>query len=1491
MSRFQRWLAAAVCFSLATQSLIATAPARPMTARPLILNPYKIGKPQTIKLHDGRKVRVDRFGSAQILDAQGRVTEQRVLPATVIPSGNPAAPDYEKKVQALQSFLSFFHGSRKPYAPDALLVVFKDGVGPATDTVTVSQSALKALRAKSATQRQAPRYTNDDYVNRAFAKIGVSNVQRMLSSLDRSRLSSMHSAAQAAVGRPLLNIANAYRVTMQYSSVEQALADLRKVQSIAYAGPDWAVSPMHTQPVPMPDAQKQQLRSMNFSKLRQAAEVRTQSAVTDSAIPQNFSVVSSLQSMLNSSGIDALAAYDEIETKFHQLPGAGEIITNVSVGDITAVGDTGELCDLELKGLGPMTDVINGQRYLNLPGMPLIPAYAADAHGQIDPHYTECDAADTGEYDLDFSMMAGLPDEAQRAGERGTPVNGDILGVAPGASYRLVVPATGGSYDTSDTFESGIAGALAGAAYQTPKPDVITMSLGFGYDSWGFPGRYLEDDPVLESLIAGIVHAQNIVVCISANDGIRSQTPVSIGISGGSAPTNVTTDPSATTQLSNMVFSTIPSFDLDSGAIDVGGTTLNDVFSRPPQDPSNAAFANVLAYPETRYNGGTYLSSGFGSRVNISAPADNVLALNRPLMWCQTTDSCVEPVSEGGTSASAPEVAAAAAIALQVARLSGHPLTSATAVRDLLVQTATDVAQPQQTDVPLNVGPQLNVRRLVERLLADAGMSVSPAVKRIGIAVRRPIFPLDSHDSMYFTNTDPAFINLAGTDYGGGPDGSGLTSYLTLAPDWEGMPAGTSYALTIQGYPDRVLAATPFARVLPAAILSAAFPGTPVANSGVRTVHLTYRASSGKHMLAQVNFDLTFGPTDGTSEVGLAPVVPGAVKGNSFQVSYDVTHVRHMDNPMLVVTEPGRFAPTDSFLTHLIYAQPLTAKAGTVTVPVSALQGAGLYGIAVLSSDPFSGTQFTTDWATTRVEQGSALRAPAPTVKLHGDIGPGYNTLEISRTSSLDVSWDVSSVKGSTGALLETSAPGGTLAGIFSTFNNMNGSIRDDDGFNTGSTKFISLPGVRGTMTFTADELGLQNGTLQQIRVIPASGGVATGEASDVTGIVTDGLLNGIGGFLQTVGGKTTFEGGFAINPNGNDGMMLPWERVPGGYYSEVEFFDQSTGALQQFENNIYAGDGFHLNGEFYGGGLYNDAALVAMSKHDDSLLGAIAQTYASAGTYQSNGTYVFPLPPALTFPNQNYAVFQASSSNSSGKAALLVYDATQDVKAGPPMLMTLDMTGAAPVLGGPFPTSASMDGSSNVLLFGADTNLNKAVIVRQSPIDWAFGFYPVYIDLIDMSTGATTTATLQAMGVATPLAIDDVTHVAAMFSTGDNMLFTYNLQTGAQQKAPLPFTSAVGPWGGGINSFTPEYIAADPVNHLFLVESGQNISIANGDFNATPVIYVVDENGTLVKTLTGIGAISHAMFSENLQQGLQVNGHTRTAYLLTTDELQIFKY
>ena len=683
------------------------------------------------------------------------------------------------------------------YVPERVVVAFAPNVTMARDSDALAPAAAQALRAAVLAKRRdvSPHpFTNDARTNSALTSLGVDRADRLFAHADRASLNSMRVRAEARVHRALIPFDNAFVLHVGAASVPDAVRRLRALPGVAYAAPDHVVSSMIAERRPVTEDTLREIAG--YHRAAHAFGRSTRSATSAATVPSNTAVSLNLQALLNAPGVDAVAAFDEIGARFNQLPGTGEIITNVGLGDAddaSAAANANDPCNAAVASSGPTTRMVGGQRYLDWPSLPLIPVWVSDANANLSPTAEVCDVdSQLGEVGLDFSVMAPLPDALQRPGKT-APFAMDLLGIAPGASYRWVAPgSTAGVVGTSDTIA-----AMLAAAHQQPAPNVITASIGFGVDGFGFPGRYLEDDPLVQSAVAGIV-ASNVVVCIAANDGTRMLTTAAIGPSGGSAPTNTGT--TGLTNINDVAYTTAPSVVPDSGAIDVGATTLDDIFSANPRDPAQAALANVKAFPETRYNGQLGYSSGFGSRVNVSAPGDNVDAFYRS----GTDADAVGLESVGGTSASAPEVAAAAAIALQVARLTGHPLASAAQVRDLLVATGTPVANPPQSDVPLNVGPQVSVRRVVEQLLATAGHPVQPGIARVAVQGRRTGNVIAfyneryANDAFFTAALDPSYIKLDGpytraidstsVAWPGSDTGADLNSYVTLAPDWEGIP-------------------------------------------------------------------------------------------------------------------------------------------------------------------------------------------------------------------------------------------------------------------------------------------------------------------------------------------------------------------------------------------------------------------------------------------------------------------------------------------------------------------------------------------------------------------------------------------------------------------------------------------------------------------------------------------------------------------------------
>ncbi|EWM16793.1 hypothetical protein KUTG_07097 [Kutzneria sp. 744] len=789
---------------------------------------------------------------------------------------------------------------------------------------------------------------------------------------------------------------------------EKAAQELRKQPGVRFAEPNRAVSSMSSGQMPLPD----------------------RAATLPVTGPDNYGVTSSLQSFLNAGGVNALGAYDTLGSRYGQLPGTGEIITNVSSGDLT----------------DQTTVVKDGQRYLDIPSMPLIPTYVANGSALDPVGTTTGQDAQLAEVLLDFAVMAPLPHDKQRPealGSRST----DLLGIAPGAQYRLVVP--------TEVSDGGIAQALLAAARQNPRPNVITASLGFGVDQYGFPGRYLEDDAILQSVISTIVRDYRIVVTISSNDGTRLYTPAAVGPDGGSTPTDLARKASETTDINDDSFSTTPSKVLDSGAIAVGGTTLDDILSQPGS--ANGTYAT------TRANGGMNYSSGFGDRIDVSAPGDGIPAF---IHTAGGSPQAVTAVFNGGTSASAPEVAAAAAVVLQAGRLAGKHLDP-TDVRKLLQKTGRPVATPPQIDRKLNVGNQIDVTAAVTSLLPKTSRT---EIQRISVAHRVVFGNLGGN----FTEaSDPNRIDLQS-----GGSGEGLVGPVTIGADVTGAPdRKLDYVVTVNG--KQFHADHPAVRLTPTQLLQAA--GLPVVDTNDRNVDLTFEVRDGHKVLASAKKTLTVGPTDGTYAEATAPSAPATVRaGAPVTVHYDLTGVRSAKSPQLVVSSIGHWNPLTAPIFSAAYKAPLTATSGDVTIPASAFNGGGgLYGIGVVQ-DSTSLRPVYGEFASIRVDGGTAdHRAAAPT------FNDNAHNLTLNRTATtFSVNYDVRGIPGATGAELEFSAPAPTLFNSYNTVTNANGTRPDDDGIDGSSASVQKLPGRNGSVKFDAARLGLGFSDSYNVRVI-----------------------------------------------------------------------------------------------------------------------------------------------------------------------------------------------------------------------------------------------------------------------------------------------------------------------------------------------------------------------------------------------------------------------
>lgn len=1383
------------------------------------------------KLPEGKSAAVFSNGVAQIYSKDRKSVQTRVLMGTSNVDPDAVRGNGLDKNHVLTELL---RDSAQPFADNRVIVVFRDGVGASTDLTSVSKSSLVAMRqAKGRLSfAQVPQYTNDAAVNTTLATIGTDRSERLFSKVPRSTLSAMRSNAQARIGHPLLNISSAYLLHITGAPVRKAVTELLKLPSVAYASPDWRVEPMNSGAIPL---RADVVASARLARPALRSAMRVPGGPPPASVPSNYAVSASAQSMLNAPSVDAAAAFDEIDARYHQLPGQGEIITNLSLGDLddaSAAADPKDPCNFFASAYGPTTIVQGGQRYINWPSMPLIPTYTADSSGNLNGAGEVCGVDPLlGEIGLDFTAMAPLPSQLQRPGEQGSGLT-DMLGIAPGASYRLVVPAS------SAPSNSDILAALLGAAQQSPRPNVINASLGFGYDQYGFSSRYLEDDPLMEAVVSSVVQNDNIVMTISSGDGVRTFTTVAIGPNGGSVPTNIVAPGGSPTNVNDVGFSGVPSLDFDSGSIDVGGTTLDDIFARPPQYASSPAVIAQHAYAETRWTGFTNFSSGDGTRVNVSAPSDNILALGHP--FGGAADS-VSVSLNGGTSASAPETAAAAAVVLQLARLTGHPMT-AMDVRAFLATTGSPVFAVPQADKAINVGPQIDVRRAVETLLSRGGTKGKPGVARVAVEQRRNFGNLDG---AFLSGTDPNNIALedpANQD-------RYQVSWITIAPDWEWLPPGTEFRLYVTGHPDKVIARTPWARALPKTLLGAA--GLALASPSTRTMNLTYEALQGTHTIAGSSFSLTFGPTNATHFGVLAPNVPAVVTGATIPVHYDIRDVRGTNNPEIVVSEPGRMSPATGQLFHPVLTIPLTSLSGSVDVPVSSLKGGGMYGVDLIYDSAIGRHS---DPAFVRVvTTATSVQPTAPLLARNGST-PGH-FLEIPYGSSFQLSYDVRKVPGATGALLEISAAGPGAWRIYNPFNNPGGSLCDNNGVDAGSVYCAPLAGTSGSVTLNANAIGLIPTLNHVVRVIPTKFGVAAGEAGEVSTVTMDGVFATDGGGVQN---------GFGVRQKGTDGFITSGQQTASGsILTSLDTFDQTSNQIvktvSSASNSLYFTPGMS---SIFG----DDVGLIGLQ--DTATFNSTYNVLnpVAAGMIGSAWT-----PPAAI---NNLFLSEAAENSATDIGAFYGYDPNGAPKDNY-RVFTSDIVNNtfSPIydVSGPLQN----EGFPNAWGFAENTTTNQGVLLAE---DFFANCGAPTLVTVDLTNGAVGSFTGSGAGFPYGIAIDSTTNKAAVPTLCDGGLTIYNLASKTGTEVILP---------GGFNGF---YMENDPKHRQFLVAQTTAPNFGSNN-NSLSRVLVYDESGNLLKTKEQFDLFG--AFLPIQAHYLQANPDRHSGYLIgpLAQQLEPFNY
>jgi hypothetical protein len=1015
--------------------------------------------------------------------------------------------------------------------PGSAIVAFKTPVTAAGDRFAASPSGNAGASDIAA-------------LNSALSSIGATGVRHLFTNVPADQLAAARARAEAATGRFVTDFTQVYQVVYDPKVASGTAANaLARSPIVSAAMPDWIFKGPKD---PAKLSATQRKAALKAAARARAADHPQSSDVA--SLPRNEAYRSDAQSYQDAASNNVTGAAQMLAKRFHQQPAQGEVVTNISLGNVN----------------NRSTVLQNGQRYIVQQGYPKIPVWlsqsACNDNGDgtqtctasLDPSGTTGDdQGDFVEVDLDFSVMAPPPLGDPRVPNPATAHNSQLLGSAYGASFRLINPKINNT-------ENFVAAWLGAGFLLTPKSNTITASIGQGFNFGGFSDYFFENEAIIHDVVTELVQGEDIFVSISAGDG-QTATQVAMNPNGLTGPTEVTTDPTLPVDIAdpdnwaNPNFSygvsVEPHFVLDSGANDAAADTLNDVFNNSPYNSRiDDSVSHSQHTTETRWTGQQNFHTGFGSRANVSAPGDDILIM------AQVEDANgvpVDPVSSfprliGGSSASAPEVAGAAAVVRQAARLLGTPL-SATQIRSLLYSTGRQNVAPAFDLSNASIGRHLDLTAAVQALFDRAHANGNASFARMTVAQRKAALTPTDLRSAFYTDTpqDPlrgtATIDLSQglvapssrTNETVGETGDNVFAPITFGVDALFM-SKLNLKWTLQlghrkaNVPGSLFdSSEPSLRLLPSEIFD--LLGAPVTSRFDRVVTVT--ASSGK---ASISTDVTFkGQRDASHAHAIPPSFnPVFQNGDNVRFSYDLSGVRGADGGILIVSDIDRAVPQafpDNNLDAHGKKYRLNGLAGTITLHASDFpHGVGTYGIALRGTRHGAEIADSTSFwqplrfaparqqlpATPKVQAAaSAFGSEAPLFFDVADIEPGGSSV-------FGVTYDVRSVNGARNAIIEFSrATQDFVKGAFFTgftpdnqflnnFTNPNGDRLDggDDFGQAGETTHVLAAGTNGFAVLDGSKIGLsipagRCDSTYQVRVL------ATDAAGRIVGVAGNGSI------------------------------------------------------------------------------------------------------------------------------------------------------------------------------------------------------------------------------------------------------------------------------------------------------------------------------------------------------------------------------------------------
>ncbi|MGW1973923.1 hypothetical protein ACWCOY_37530, partial [Streptomyces tubercidicus] len=199
-------------------------------------------------------------------------------------------------------------------SPQKALPAQRAGVVPGQVLVTLSpQTAVTGRKLPGNRAHAMAPGTSSAAVNKKLNAVGATSLQPLLPSLSAAATESMTTSARTRLGVEAADLSRTYVVRTGNRDSAAVARALQGTPGIVGAEPNRYVNTMNTGGQQLPATAKVSAKH---------TPPTAPSATGDSPIPTNFALTNSAQAFLNAGGVNAVGAFDILQGRYGQQPGA-----------------------------------------------------------------------------------------------------------------------------------------------------------------------------------------------------------------------------------------------------------------------------------------------------------------------------------------------------------------------------------------------------------------------------------------------------------------------------------------------------------------------------------------------------------------------------------------------------------------------------------------------------------------------------------------------------------------------------------------------------------------------------------------------------------------------------------------------------------------------------------------------------------------------------------------------------------------------------------------------------------------------------------------------------------------------------------------------------------------------------------------------------------------------------------------------------------------